>query len=399
MIARSPKLTTGCRSSRSEPELVLRRIATTGRSSTFHDVHVGDVEPAAVEQVEQGLAGVAADVVDGLVVVGPQLRGRPGRRRGRSRSGWSTRSHLGDGRRRRRRGARAGRRPRRGRARRRRAAGGVASARSVARPRPWATSAPSSPYSRATASSRGHAARGCCRRRRRRCRGPARASAPGWPWPAGAGARGTTSGRPRARRACGPRCLPWSVIMPSAGVGAPTPASVSGCGRRPRRPTSSSSARAGPSGPRACSFWVEMPISAPNPNSPPSVNRVLALTMTTAASTSAVNRRAAARSSVTIASVCPVPKRRMWSIASSRSSTTRHAHLEAVPLGAEVRLAGEGVCRPGRLRVLRHLGATCSRTPAPARSVSALGRKSAATSRGRGATRPRCRRWAGGSWR
>ena len=29
-----------------------------------------------------------------------------------------------------------------------------------------------------------------------------------------------------------------------------------------------------PIGPRACSFWVEMPISAPKPNSPPSVNRV-----------------------------------------------------------------------------------------------------------------------------
>ena len=40
-------------------------------------------------------------------------------------------------------------------------------------------------------------------------------------------------------------------------------------------------------GPRAWSFWVEMPISAPNPNSPPSVKRVLALTMTAAASTSA----------------------------------------------------------------------------------------------------------------
>src|SRR2546429_439924 len=38
-------------------------------------------------------------------------------------------------------------------------------------------------------------------------------------------------------------------------------------------------------GPRACSFWVEMPISAPMPNSPPSVNRVDAFTRTAAAST------------------------------------------------------------------------------------------------------------------
>ena len=33
-----------------------------------------------------------------------------------------------------------------------------------------------------------------------------------------------------------------------------------------------------PIGPRACSFWVELPISAPIPNSKPSVNRVDALT-------------------------------------------------------------------------------------------------------------------------
>lgn len=62
-----------------------------------------------------------------------------------------------------------------------------------------------------------------------------------------------------------------------------------------------------PIGPRACSFWVEMPISAPKPNSPPSVNRVEALTITAAASTRATNSRAAACESVTIASVCPVP--------------------------------------------------------------------------------------------
>ena len=33
-----------------------------------------------------------------------------------------------------------------------------------------------------------------------------------------------------------------------------------------------------PIGPRACSFWVELPISAPIPNSKPSVKRVEALT-------------------------------------------------------------------------------------------------------------------------
>ena len=58
-----------------------------------------------------------------------------------------------------------------------------------------------------------------------------------------------------------------------------------------------------PIGPRACSFCVEIPISAPKPNSPPSVKRVEALIMTTAESTCAANVRAAGRSSVTMQSV------------------------------------------------------------------------------------------------
>ena len=45
-----------------------------------------------------------------------------------------------------------------------------------------------------------------------------------------------------------------------------------------------------PIGPRACSFWVEMPISAPIPNCSPSVKRVEALTMTAALSTLAMKR-------------------------------------------------------------------------------------------------------------
>jgi len=60
-------------------------------------------------------------------------------------------------------------------------------------------------------------------------------------------------------------------------------------------------------GPRAWSFWVEMPISAPRPSSSPSMNRVEALTTTAAASTSRVNRSAVARSRVTMASLCPDP--------------------------------------------------------------------------------------------
>ena len=47
-----------------------------------------------------------------------------------------------------------------------------------------------------------------------------------------------------------------------------------------------------PIGPRAWSFCVELPISAPIPNSPPSVNRVEALTYTQAASTPSWKARA-----------------------------------------------------------------------------------------------------------
>ena len=54
-------------------------------------------------------------------------------------------------------------------------------------------------------------------------------------------------------------------------------------------------------GPRAWSFWVEMPISQPSPNSPPSVNRVEALTYTAALSTFAVKYRSASGLRVTMA--------------------------------------------------------------------------------------------------
>ena len=62
-----------------------------------------------------------------------------------------------------------------------------------------------------------------------------------------------------------------------------------------------------PIGPRACSFCVEFPISAPMPNTAPSVKRVEAFTYTAAASTPAVNACADGTEPVTIASECPVP--------------------------------------------------------------------------------------------
>ena len=54
-------------------------------------------------------------------------------------------------------------------------------------------------------------------------------------------------------------------------------------------------------GPRAPSFWVEMPISQPKPNSPPSVKRVEAFTYTAALSTAVQKACAAASSPVMMA--------------------------------------------------------------------------------------------------
>ena len=84
-----------------------------------------------------------------------------------------------------------------------------------------------------------------------------------------------------------------------------------------------------PIGPRAWSFWVELPISAPIPNSPPSVNRVDALTYTQAASTPSWNARADCVSRVTIASEWPLPWALMCAIASSTESTTPTASSSA----------------------------------------------------------------------
>ena len=61
--------------------------------------------------------------------------------------------------------------------------------------------------------------------------------------------------------------------------------SFTGCGRPPVTTYLVEVISGRPIGPRACSFWVEMPISAPKPNSPPSVKRVEALTSTAAEST------------------------------------------------------------------------------------------------------------------
>ena len=80
-------------------------------------------------------------------------------------------------------------------------------------------------------------------------------------------------------------------------------------------------------GPRAPSFWVEMPISQPRPNSPPSVKRVEALTYTAAESTPAQKASAAARSCVTMASLWPVECAAMCATDSSTLPTTLTARM------------------------------------------------------------------------
>ena len=64
-----------------------------------------------------------------------------------------------------------------------------------------------------------------------------------------------------------------------------------------------------PIGPRACSFWVELPISAPIPNSPPSVNRVDAFDVDAGGVDAGSKARADAASAVTIASLVARPVR------------------------------------------------------------------------------------------
>ncbi len=90
---------------------------------------------------------------------------------------------------------------------------------------------------------------------------------------------------------------------------------------------------------------MEMPISAPKPNSSPSTKRVDALTSTAAASTSAVKRSADSRSRVTMASLWPDAYRLMWSMAWSSESTTRTDALRSrnsVPQSASVAVPAEG---------------------------------------------------------
>ena len=118
-----------------------------------------------------------------------------------------------------------------------------------------------------------------------------------------------------------------------------------------------------------------MPISAPKPNSPPSVNRVEALTSTAAASTPAVKSAMARAESATIASECPLPHRSMWSSASVRSSTTRTAmSIDRYSVAQSSSVAGTTASCAACAAA-----SPCSVTPASASADSSRGRN--ATSR------------------
>ena len=259
------------------------RRGAAGRSTTCTD---STSNPPRSQQVGQRLAGVAADVVDRLVVRGPQPRVARARRRGTCRRAAAPGGPRPP-RRRRRAGARARRTRRRGPARRRRRGSSVASARITASPRSAATSAPSAPYSSAAADQpRSRSTRvlpppaaptssarpGVIAATARREQVPALAVPPVGVLERGELAdlsafHGRSSCQPRRPGTAPPcRCGPPDVVGPSARVGHsriwPSPSTTH------LVVVSSGSAI----GPRACSFWVEMPISAPKPNSPPSVN-------------------------------------------------------------------------------------------------------------------------------
>ena len=131
-----------------------------------------------------------------------------------------------------------------------------------------------------------------------------------------------------------------------------------------------------PIGPRTCSFWVEIPISAPKPNCSPSVNLVEALTITAAASISRVNRVAAAISLVTMASVWPVPNSTIWAIRRVKIGNHPHGHDHVVVFGPPIVVGGWNHPGGQRAGALHPRG---NSTPA-SRSVRAMdGRNSSAT--------------------
>ena len=80
-------------------------------------------------------------------------------------------------------------------------------------------------------------------------------------------------------------------------------------------------------GPLAWSFCVEMPISQPRPNSPPSVKRVEQFRYTAALSTLRAKASSTAWFRDTTASLWPVEWAAMWAMALAASGTTATASM------------------------------------------------------------------------
>ena len=117
-----------------------------------------------------------------------------------------------------------------------------------------------------------------------------------------------------------------------------------------------------------------IPISAPKPSSPPSLNRVEAFHITAEASTLCKNSRAVRGFSVTIASVCLDPYWAMCSIASSAEPTTRTAKMRS-RYSASQSASVAGLMSGTRARVL---GQPRSSTPFSRSASAALGRNEGA---------------------
>src|SRR4051794_15803152 len=130
-------------------------------------------------------------------------------------------------------------------------------------------------------------------------------------------------------------------------------------------------------GPRACSFCVEIPISAPKPNCSPSVNRVDALTITAAESQPSTNACEVVSERVTIASVWPLPHRRMCAIASSTDSTTPTARSRELYSVAQSSSVTGSTWSSYDATTL----SPCTVTPASCSAPSTGGRNSSATAR------------------
>ena len=163
-------------------------------------------------------------------------------------------------------------------------------------------------------------------------------------------ARGRRSSPGRRRRGPGRRAGSASHEAP------PWPSTTHFCDVRPSRPT----------GPRACSLSVEMPISVSRPYSKLSAKRVETLTITLAEPTSRRKRVAAACESVTMASVWCEPWRPMWRIASSSELTTLMLMIAArysSPQSASVASHQAGAGHAAQQRLQRRRRRRASRCP------------------------------------